>query len=71
MCVGIGLMGLFVAMVYTPVITEVNTEMAKYYGEKYRASISDRSAALSNQTFGLGGILGPLIGGALTDQIGF
>lgn len=70
--IGLFMIGFALSMTMIPIVPEMiqGANIDKKY-ELHQAELKDRVSSIFNMTSGMGSILGPVIGGALSDSVGF
>lgn len=68
---GFIILGINIATVFVPLLPDVIDAVEEKEGKRDYSMINDKASAAFNIAGSLGTIIGPILGGALSDQFGF
>jgi hypothetical protein len=68
---GICLLGVAISLIFVPLLSEIIDAVQEKEGIQDNPSLNDKASAMFNAAYATGCILGPIIGGCLSDEMGF
>lgn len=68
---GIGFLGFSVSFVFVPLLPEIVSAVSEKEGIEQTPFLCDKASGIFNSAYGIGNCLAPLVGAALTQNLGF
>ena len=68
---GICLLGVAISLIFVPLLSEIIESVQEKENLPENPSLNDKASAVFNAAYATGCIIGPIIGGCLSDAVGF